>query len=99
VDAPAAARAAGDEPGGDEPRHHLLAGAGRRNPACPHCAHLVDLLARQAERVTVLPETSDRVDGLEELDGAVTYLGVAPVEGLPEHAESITLERLGALPS
>jgi hypothetical protein len=59
--------------------------------------HLVDLLARRAERIVVLPESPDRVDGLEEVDGAVTYLGLAPIAGLPEHAESITLERLGAL--
>ena len=56
--------------------------------------HLVDLLARRAERVVVLPESADRVEGL---DGAVTYLGLEPVAGLPEHAESITLERLDAL--
>lgn len=59
--------------------------------------HLVDLLARRAERVIVLPESADRVDGLQDVEGAVTYLGVAPVEGLPEHAESITLERLHVL--
>lgn len=57
--------------------------------------HLVDLLGRQADRVIVLPESADRVEGLE--DGPVTYLGLEPVAGLPADAESITLDRLASL--
>jgi hypothetical protein len=57
--------------------------------------HLVGLLGRRADRVIVLPESADRVEGLE--DGPVTYLGLEPVAGLPAHAESITLDRLASL--
>lgn len=57
--------------------------------------HLVDLWARQADRVIVLPEGADRVDDLD--DGPITYLGLEPIVGLPSTAESITLDRLSSL--